>query len=155
MTLRDVLAEVRRRGIRLAAVGDKLRCRPRSAVQAEPDLTPHLKEHKPALLSLLAPERPPAVAAPPEAPPEAPAAPPVSAPDPSGTPGRPLMKEARATVPHELSLNERVASGYINPGWSPADWAARLRQLANRCEAVRPELAATYRRWAANIEKTT
>jgi hypothetical protein len=58
-------------------------------------------------------------------------------------------------VLHELSLAERVESGYVNPGWTPTAWAARLRQLADRCEALRPELAATYRRWAANVEIAT
>ncbi len=52
---------------------------------------------------------------------------------------------------HELSLDERVAIGYANPGWRPAQWAARLLQLASACESLRPDLAAKYRRWAANV----
>jgi len=54
---------------------------------------------------------------------------------------------------HEWSLAERVALGYVNPGWTPAAWADRLGQLADRCEALRPELAAQYRTWAANVRK--
>lgn len=56
-------------------------------------------------------------------------------------------------VPHELSLAERVETGYVNPGWTPGAWAARLRQLAERCEAFRPKLAGQYREWAANVER--
>lgn len=144
MTLAEVLAEVRRRGIRLT-----------------PGRTPGapilLREHKPALLALLGQQPPasgpPPVTPPPQAPATAPAAPPASAPDPPGGVGRPVAKQGRATVPHELSLAERVACGYVNPGWRPLNWAARLRQLAARCEALRPELAELYRRWAHNVTK--
>jgi hypothetical protein len=56
-------------------------------------------------------------------------------------------------VPHEPSLAERVAAGYVNPGWHPSAWADRLEQLAARCERLRPRLAAEYRDWAANVRK--
>lgn len=52
---------------------------------------------------------------------------------------------------HEWSLAEKAAGGFVNPGWTPAGWAARLRQLADRCEAMHADLAATYREWADNI----
>jgi hypothetical protein len=57
----------------------------------------------------------------------------------------------RSTVPHELSLAERVESGYVNPGWTSQAWADRLCQLADRCEALRPEVATQYRLWAMNV----
>jgi hypothetical protein len=56
-------------------------------------------------------------------------------------------------VPRGLSLAERVETGYVNPGWTGRTWADRLRQLADRCEALRPDLAAQYRTWAANVQK--
>lgn len=56
---------------------------------------------------------------------------------------------------HELDLDERAALGYVNFGWQPDAWAARLRQLAHRCEALHPELATTYQLWAENVEKRT
>ena len=62
-------------------------------------------------------------------------------------------REHDPEVPHELSLAERVESGYVNPGWTAQAWADRLCQLAERCEVLRPELAAQYRRWAANVRK--
>jgi hypothetical protein len=58
-------------------------------------------------------------------------------------------------IPHEPSLAERIEQGYINAGWTPAAWAERLQQLAERCEALRPGLAALYRKWAANVMKNS
>lgn len=56
-------------------------------------------------------------------------------------------------APHELSFVERINTGFVNPGWQPAQWAARLIQLAGRCEQLRPNLADDYRHWAANVER--
>ncbi len=100
-------------------------------------------------------DEPPAVTPPPQGPAVAIPAPPTNAPQPAGRVTRPPAKQGRRSAPRELSLAERVERGYVNPGWSPWAWAARLRQLAERCAALRPELAAAYRRWAANVEKTT
>jgi len=147
MTPLELKAELDRRGVILLAVGGRLRYCPASRV--DDDLLSAMRQHKTALLALLGQARPP------EAPPVAPAIPPAHAPDTGGRVGQPATKEAVVSVPHELSLAERVASGYVNPGWSATAWAARLRQLADRCAAVRPELAATYRQWAANVEIAT
>ena len=54
MTAVNVVNELARRGIRLAARGDRLRFFPRSA--ATPELQRQLKQHKPELLELLAVE---------------------------------------------------------------------------------------------------
>ena len=62
-----------------------------------------------------------------------------------------VSRPAAPEPPHELSLAERVESGYVNPGWTPKAWANRLCQLADRCAALRPELGATYRTWAKNV----
>jgi len=67
--------------------------------------------------------------------------------------GRAPVGSHTPSIPHELSLAERVESRYVNAGWAPKAWAARLRQLADRCEALRPDLAATYRSWAAKVGK--
>lgn len=56
--------------------------------------------------------------------------------------------------PVELSYDERIATGLVNPGWTAEDWRDRLIQLADRCEAIRADLAIDYRRWAANIRVT-
>jgi hypothetical protein len=60
MTALDLLTELQGRGVELVAAGDKLRYRPRSAV--EPDLLPVMREHKADILRMLA-QRP---AAPPQ-----------------------------------------------------------------------------------------
>ena len=49
-------------------------------------------------------------------------------------------------------LERRGRTGYVMPGWSAGSWAKRLRQLAASCESLAPELAAEYRRWAANVK---
>ncbi len=136
MTACDLLAELQGRGIELAVAGDRLRFRPVSAVG--PALRAALAEHKPELLRLLRQDRPPQATLAGQNRPE------TNAPVPTGRVGRPH-------APHELSLAERVATGYVNPGWTPKAWAARLQQLADRCEALRPELAVQYRTWAGNI----
>ena len=53
--------------------------------------------------------------------------------------------------PVELSYDERIEIGFVNPGWTAEAWRDRLLQLAERCEAIRPDLATDYRRWARNI----
>lgn len=55
-------------------------------------------------------------------------------------------------TPTEPSYCDRIRAGYVNPGWSAEAWRDRLLQLAERCEAIRPDLATDYRRWAANIQ---
>ncbi len=60
-------------------------------------------------------------------------------------------RDGRPHAADSLSLAERVELGYVNRGWTPQAWADRLRQLADRCEAVHPALAAQHRRWAANM----
>jgi len=49
-------------------------------------------------------------------------------------------------------LRAKSAQGYLMPGWRPGAWAARLRQLAARCQTLHPQWADAYRRWAANLE---
>lgn len=46
-----------------------------------------------------------------------------------------------------------IAKGYVNPGWHPRDWAARLRQLALQCEEVQPGRAVELRAWAEAVER--
>lgn len=143
MTTHDLLVELQRRGVRLTVAGDKLRCAPRSAV--EPDLLPALREHKPRLMVMLARRA--------EAPGDSAESRAVSAPPPAGTSKRPPAPERPAAALPGLSLAERAATGYVNPGWTPRLWAFRLRELADRCAALRPDLAAQYRTWAANVLK--
>lgn len=140
-----LLAELTGRGIELKARGERLRYRPRSALT--PELAERVKAHKPALLALLQQDRPP----------ETPlsgrdrAASGRTSPTSGGDRPEAPARQDSCDVPHELSLAERAETGFINPGWRPQDWACRLRQLAERCETVHPELAATYRAWAANV----
>ena len=49
--------------------------------------------------------------------------------------------------------NNKARDGYVNPGWSPAAWSERLRQLADRCERMHLERAALLREWAANVDR--
>jgi hypothetical protein len=147
-----LLVELTHRGFELQARGDRLRYRPRSAMT--PELAERVKVHKPALLTLLradhaAEYRPPQPAQNGQNRPMAAVAPQ------AGRVGRPNAPEhgESCSVPHEPSLAERVESGYVNPGWTPTAWADRLRQLADRCEALRPNLAGQYRMWATNVLK--
>lgn len=59
--------------------------------------------------------------------------------------------ERTTSAPRELSLAQRIDEGFVNPGWQPAQWAARLLQLAERCERLHPDVAADYQQWAANV----
>jgi hypothetical protein len=47
---------------------------------------------------------------------------------------------------------DSMAFGDICEGWGAAPWAERLRQMAARCDQYRPDIAAHYRLWAADIE---
>lgn len=49
-------------------------------------------------------------------------------------------------------VKAKIAAAHVNPGWRPWDWAARLRQLAERCEKLHPQRAAELRAWAEAIE---
>ena len=51
MTANDILSELKRRGVHLEMAGDKLRVRPRGAV--DPDLVEAMRRHKGELLGLL------------------------------------------------------------------------------------------------------
>lgn len=53
-----------------------------------------------------------------------------------------------ATTP---TAEQKVAQGYVNPGWTPAAWAANLRRLAGRCETDHPDRARGLRTWADNV----
>lgn len=43
--------------------------------------------------------------------------------------------------------------GDIAAGWTPKSWATELRRKADRCLNYRPDIAAYYERWAADIEQ--
>jgi len=53
-----------------------------------------------------------------------------------------------ATTP---TAEQKVAQGYVNPGWTPAAWAANLRRLAGHCETDHPDRARGLRTWADNV----
>lgn len=140
-----LLTELVRHGIELQAHGDLLRYRPRSAMT--PELAARVGARKPELLAILR------LGAPPESPQGCQNSRTAAAAPPPGRVGRPSAAAggSRPEAPHELSLAERIEYGYVNPGWTAQAWASRLRQLADRCEAIRPEVAAQYRTWAANV----
>lgn len=142
-----LLTALVRRGIELQARGDRLRYRPRSALT--PGLVERIRAHKPELLALLRGIRVPRATQ------KRQSRPVLSVAFEAGRVTRPDAPERTGVsdAPHELSLAERVESGYVNPGWTAQAWADRLHQLASRCEALRPELAAQYRTWAANVRK--
>lgn len=132
-----LLAELESLGVRLEVDGDRLRYdAPRGAMT--PELLTRLREAKHHLLdALLRYETQPhgggsrcSVA---------------SQEHPVRSPGEP--------APRELSFAERVATGYVNPGWTAASWAERLEYLAGRCAEDHPAHAAELRRWAANVRK--
>ena len=52
-----------------------------------------------------------------------------------------------------MTTGEKVASGFVMPGWTPREWARNLRRLARLCEAMKPQLAAEMREWADNVER--
>jgi hypothetical protein len=64
----------------------------------------------------------------------------------------PAREEASAAVDRfERELQNKIRQGYTERGWQPRAWAARLRQLADRCEALHPDRAAELRLWADNV----
>lgn len=138
-----LLADLTSRGIELEARGDRLRYRPRSKMT--PDLTERLKVHK---LAILAAVRAGWLPQAPQDRSTTNATPKVSGDGQLRTP-----PDLTADVPHELSLAERIATGHVNVGWTPSAWANRLLDLAERCQATRPEVAAQYRTWAANVRE--
>jgi len=58
-----------------------------------------------------------------------------------------------ALAPHELSLQERIATGHIPEGWASQSWARRLRQLADACRQMHPTRAAELEAWAHAVEQ--
>jgi hypothetical protein len=54
-------------------------------------------------------------------------------------------------MPGESAEPDPLA-GLVNPGWTPTGWRDRLRQLADACEAVRPDLAGEHRANANRID---
>lgn len=139
-----LLAEAREAGLTVEADGDVLRIRGPGRLGT---LARRLLHHKPEVLAVLRSDRAPPAEQNRQNPPV------LSTPPGAGRLGQPDVPErpGACDAPHELSLAERVECGYVNPGWTPAAWADRLRQLADRCEALRPKLAAQYRRWATNV----
>lgn len=142
-----LLADLDRQGLELRARDERLWYRPRSAMT--PELAARVGAHKAELLVILQP------GAPPESPQGCQNSRTAAAAPPAGRIGRPSAPAggSRPAVPHELSLAERIECGYVNPGWTARAWANRLRQLADRCEAIRPEVAAQYRTWATNVSE--
>lgn len=60
------------------------------------------------------------------------------------------MDARRANPTNDVKA--KIAAAYVNPGWQPRDWAARLRQLAERCGPLHPQHAADLRAWAEAVE---
>jgi hypothetical protein len=142
-----LLTELTRHGIELQARGDRLRYRPQSAMT--PELAERVRTHKADLLTLLQGDQAPEAPQSRQKRPTVAPMPPARAIDRLDAP----EGEDHTDAPHELSLAERVESGYVNPGWTAQAWTDRLRQLADRCQPLGPALAAQYRTWAANVER--
>ena len=122
-----LLERLKSLGASVEAVGEKLRVTaPPGTLSAE--LRQALADEKPNLMALLRK---------------------------ADAPDLPPLATRSPRAPVELSYEERIDQGFVNPGWAPDAWRDRLLQLADRCEAVRPDLASDYRRWAANIRTTT
>jgi len=49
-------------------------------------------------------------------------------------------------------IEQKIATAYVERGWRAEDWVARLRQPADRCQALHPARAAALRRWADAVE---
>ena len=60
--------------------------------------------------------------------------------------------KARAATATGADTASKIAAAYVNPGWQPRLWAARLRQLAGRCEELHPQHAADLRAWAEAVD---
>ncbi len=128
----ELLTELDRRGVELRACGEKLRYRPRSALT--PELAQRVKAYKPELLAMLAGGSVGSGVAERGTPPHEPAR---VTEDPDNVRVRP----DGSSVPHELSLAERVEAGYVNPGWprgfgSSPTGAKRSTRSARRCTVV-------------------
>lgn len=50
-----------------------------------------------------------------------------------------------------MKLQEQVETGRVMPGWMPESWVSRLRNLADACNELRPDLSAAYREWADRV----
>ena len=50
-----------------------------------------------------------------------------------------------------ITAEQRAAEGHVPDGWQPSAWTDRLRQLASRCEKIRPDLARVHRAWADKV----
>ncbi len=124
-----ILVDLAQRGIRLQARGDRLRLHPRSAMT--PGLIGRVKAHKAVLLAILRPvdEREPCQC-------------PAHRPCPAEWPTTPI--DAPEAV---------VDLATARMGWTPDRWAARLRQLAEACEATDPTRAGELRTAAGLIDK--
>ena len=133
-----LLFELTHRGIELRAARDRVQYRPRGAMT--PELAERVKAREAELVAVLRGR----------------------ASTDSEQRGSALLVDAGPRQTHRQKpgepmcgpcLAECLAIGYVNPGWTPGSWAVRLRQLADRCEGVRPKLAGEYRIWAGNIER--
>ena len=49
-------------------------------------------------------------------------------------------------------IQRKIEDGYVEHGWSPREWATRLHQLADACQAYHPDAAAELRKWADAIQ---
>lgn len=62
-----------------------------------------------------------------------------------------LARLRRASVAADIRPDP--LAGLVNPGWTARAWRDRLRQLADRCATVRPDLAAVHRERANRIDE--
>ena len=132
-----LLLDLTRCGIELRAAGGRLQFRPRTAMT--PELTKRVTAHKRELLTVLQGSQPAGFEL------RGPVLP-VDAGE------RQIHRQEPGEPTYPPRLAECVAAGYVIVGWLPGSWAARLRQLADRCEKAWPELAGEYRDWAEKIE---
>lgn len=54
---------------------------------------------------------------------------------------------------YDADTRRKVREGYVEVGWTPKAWAARLRQMAERCEANDPRQARMLRLWASRVDQ--
>lgn len=67
-----------------------------------------------------------------------------------------LLVEHRSSHPTQSGDEFRFTDGLMQfgdicAGWKPDAWATELRRKADRCDEYRPDIAAYYRSWAADI----
>ncbi len=149
MTPADLIRDLTERGATLTPRGDRIVVDAPQGV-VTPEIRARLAELKPELLRLLS-RTDDALDAGSKAPPDSGGAG-------SKTPriageNRILIPHPVNAVPRELSYRNRIATGIVNRGWTPGGWAARLRQLAERCEGMHPDRAAELRAWAGAVER--